>query len=169
MVAVLIFSHSASMLSAQNSYTNSTYGFSIDFPTGWTQKSSKVEHTIIKATNSTSTVITYCTIAGYPVTTDEGNNINNATTSKAFQLVKTKFGMDVMTLQKTGDATIAGINMHWCTANFDMMGKTANCKTYYFAKNENLFRFTFCCDGSKQNYDDGLKLFEASLETFKFY
>ncbi len=152
---------------SQNTYTNTTFGFSIDFPAGWAQKTSSVEHTIIKASNSTSTVITYMTIAGYPVSVDEGNSINTAVASKAFSLVKTKFGMETMTLEKTGDATMGGIAMHWCTLNFNMMGKTAHCKTYFFAKNENLFRLTYCCDGTTTHFNDGLKLFETSVGSFK--
>jgi hypothetical protein len=165
---LIVFLILSGKLIAQNTYTNSTHGFSIDFPSGWIQKQSKVEHTIIKASNSTSNIIQYLSIGSYSITETEANKITTATSSKAFDLVKAMFGSEAMTLEKTGDATMAGINMHWAKLSFDLNGKMSHYKVFYFTKKETLFRFTYCCDGDQTNFDTGLKLFEESLKTLKF-
>ena len=157
-----------SSLIAQNGYSNSTHKLNIVFPDGW-KKQAWSNNEIQKARlyNSNAEIITLITIAVYPTGNSEMTAVNADGPSKAWDNNKEKFGQDAQDLVETGSETIGGIAMKWATTKFDLFGKKSFTKTYYFGRNDKIYRLTLQTNGGQSLYDEVLPVFEECMKTLK--
>ena len=80
---------------------------------------------------------------------------------------KVQFGQDAQDLVETGSETIGGIAMKWATTKFDLFGKKSFTKTYYFGRNDKIYRLTLQTNGGQSLYDEVLPVFEECMKTLK--
>ncbi|MCG8574060.1 MAG: hypothetical protein MI810_04190 [Flavobacteriales bacterium] len=152
---------------SQNHYQNQDYGFSINFPDGWQQKDSWVEYCLRKATNNTSSSISYISVAASPSDSIKNQKINEASALEAYELTKIDFNLTEAKLINSGTSIFDNIEMKWSHCEYDYGVKKLNFKNYYFGWKEWFFRFTFMSDGGTERFEQLLPQFEATMKTLK--
>lgn len=142
-VALAIFSGSCYAQNISNAYTNEEYGFTIQFPDGWTIKEGVASGTIVNAVHrDESGKVAMITINTQRLAEGEDYSFRNTSPEEVFELVRRQFtGQGItITLLDSGVTSINGEYAVWHKYRLRMLPVMDKvCLTYNILRKEKLF------------------------------
>jgi len=154
---------------AQNSYTNSEYGFRINFPDNWNIKKSSQKFTVVKAVSPSSRYISYISIAAYPIPKNEIEYYMKVTPQQMYNTLKEEYSNYKIELLDSGYQIINGNKATWNRVKVDILcTKYIITDNYHLTYNGTLFRITNATDGGETIYNELKSIFERSINSLVF-
>lgn len=152
---------------AQNRYVSDEYGFSIDFPAGWSVKGSTAKNTVIKAVlKDTQGRIAQIVVAAYPF--DVKGDMWDATGQDMFEAFINDYPGVEAALLDSGKSRISGEHALW--TDIDVKAPSiiaARCLSYHVIQKPILYRISYTADRDAVWFQAHLATAKAAVESFR--